>query len=211
MRTILGSTMLTLMIASTLAASAHAGWDDSDRPLHERYKLNVKSGGRLEIRLDTGAELRIVGGDSNVLTVSDDLGDGCKDASIAMSGGPSKVTLKTTYRAGTGDVHTCSLRLLVRLPKRFDLQIKSSGGDLEIEHLEGTFKGGTGGGDLRLVQARGRAELETGGGSIEVRDSSLDGSVGTGGGSVKFANVSGGIVGHSGSEPGTVRADAGAR
>jgi len=89
----------------------------------------------------------------------------------------------------------------IRVPRRFDVRLRSGGGDLTITDVEGNFDGTSGGGTIVLERLRGRASLSTGGGEIRVDDVSLSGSVSTGGGKVTLSRVSGGLRGSSGSGP----------
>jgi hypothetical protein len=87
------------------------------------------------------------------------------------------------------------------VPRRFDVRLRSGGGAVTIEGVEGSFRGQTGGGELVFEHVKGSSRLSTGGGDISVTDCDLSGSVSTGGGTVKFSRVRGGLRGSSGSGP----------
>ncbi|HKR65872.1 MAG TPA: M56 family metallopeptidase, partial [Thermoanaerobaculia bacterium] len=100
----------------------------------------------------------------------------------------------------TGSSHSRSTSnaFTIHVPRRFNLRLRSAGGDVSIENVEGTFEGYTGGGEIQLSHVKGSAHLSTGGGEVRVDDSDLDGSVTTGGGEVMMHRVRGGLRGSSG-------------
>ena len=172
-----------------------------------RIVQRVSPGRMLEIRLDTGAGLRIVGWDRDEISVETlNAESDCPDAVISLEGAARGARLESRYDPETGDVHQCSLTLEVRVPLRFDIRLRSAGGGVAITDLEGSCTGYTGGGTIELTGMRGQARLNTGGGEILVRDSDLDGQLTTGGGTVLFENVRGGITATSGSVRGVTRA-----
>src|SRR5262249_51632855 len=89
----------------------------------------------------------------------------------------------------------------IDVPRRFDLDLQSTGGAVRIIGVEGSLRGRTGGGEIVLERVRGDVRLATGGGDIRVTDTDAQGSVSTGGGMVRLSRVRGGLHGSSGSGP----------
>ena len=83
----------------------------------------------------------------------------------------------------------------VRVPSRFDLDVSTTGGDLEIHGVTGTIEGSSMGGDLVLSHLGGKLDLSTMGGDIGLTDSEVDGSLHTMGGDVAISDVTGNIDG----------------
>jgi hypothetical protein len=83
------------------------------------------------------------------------------------------------------------LAIEVRVPRAFNLDLRTGGGGITLADIEGRIEGRTGGGELDLRHLRGSIRLTTGGGEITVLDSELDGRVSTGGGAVLVENVRG--------------------
>lgn len=153
-----------------------------------RLVQKVAPGQMLEIDLDSGASVKIVGWDRDEVSVTpSDAEADCPDAVISLDAAPRGARLETYYPPETGDNHRCSLAFDVRVPRRFDLRIRSAGGSVSIEGLRGSIDGRIGGGSLELVGLQGQARLRTGGG-------------------VRFENVRGGITARSGSVRGVTRA-----
>ena len=95
-------------------------------------------------------------------------------------------------------INNVNVRVEIMLPVRSNLRLRTGGGGITIENVEGEINGRTGGGNLTLSKLKGSINLNTGGGQIELTDSQLDGRVTTGGGSVLLENVEGDIDATSG-------------
>jgi hypothetical protein len=90
----------------------------------------------------------------------------------------------------------------VRVPRRFDVEVKTMGGGVHLEGLEGSFSGSTMGGELELVGLTGKADLSTMGGEIHVAHGRLDGKVSTMGGDVLIEDIDGNLRGSVDGRPG---------
>jgi hypothetical protein len=122
----------------------------------------------------------------------------CPDARIEVARVDGGVLVETHF-AGSSATHTCSMPggIDVKVPRRFDVRIRSSGGGISVSGVEGDVTGRTNGGALELSRLKGHVDLVTNGGRIDVTDSDLEGRVHTNGGPVRFENVSGGVRGSS--------------
>jgi hypothetical protein len=85
----------------------------------------------------------------------------------------------------------------VYLPIHFNLIIRTMGGTISIQNVNGKIKGKTMGGSLDLKQLKGYIDLKTMGGPISLKDSDIDGRLKTMGGRVVFENVVGDVNGSS--------------
>ena len=159
----------------------------------------AKAGGTLELDLDTGGDIDIVGTDDEKVSVDGSLGGrDWRDMTIDLDTRNGDAQLTSRY-VGRSESQLFDNAFKIRVPKHFNLRIESSGGNVSISGVDGEFTGTTGGGTIGIVHANGSANLSTGGGNIRVSSSHLDGSVATGGGTVNLDEVTGGLVGASGS------------
>ena len=157
-------------------------------------EFDVSPGETVEFDLDTGGDIEVVGGAGNTATVT-----------IRIEGRNAEGVEATSRRTANGiEIHTRDrggngwgrdVKITVKVPTRFDVDLDSMGGDVELRDLEGNFEGRTMGGDIVLRSLNGKAKLTTMGGDIDVNDSDLDGKVSTMGGDVNFDNVAGSIDG----------------
>ena len=154
------------LVALTLGASAARSDEDSSDRFHS--SVEARSGGRLELSLDTGAGVVISTWDRDSVEVTSERGmRACPDAELTVDRIPGGVRVATRYPHDVVD-RSCSLRLIIHLPRKFDVSLRSSGGSFEATGLDGLVTGQTGGGEIRLAHMNGAVRLSTGGGSIHV-------------------------------------------
>lgn len=201
------ATLRFASVALLLAAPAARAAETPRTGPPSWHLANIGDGKLLEIRLRTGAALRIVGIDGDEATVTTDwTEDRCPDAEFEVTPSVDGIRVETQYPPGAEVVtHNCSFSVTIRVPRRFDVRLSSAGGSVAISGLRGQIGGHTGGGKIELRDLNGTVELRTGGGAIVVQDCNLEGRLSTGGGRVTFDNVSGGVTGRTGSRRGIVR------
>jgi beta-lactamase regulating signal transducer with metallopeptidase domain/DUF4097 and DUF4098 domain-containing protein YvlB len=171
----------------------------SDTTFESSYP--ARPGEKLTLDLRTGGSVEIAGWDEPTVRIRAWMrGPSRRLTTVEMWHRGPGIRLRTGL-SETRSITSTNHRFEIRVPRRYDVEIKSAGGGLTISGVEGTFTGHTGGGALRIDHARGVATLGTGGGDVSVSDSELDGRVTTGGGTVTLSRVSGGLRGHSGSGP----------
>lgn len=160
--------------------------------------VTVSPGGVLVLDLETGAGVRIIGTDENVVRMRALLGGrDWRNTDIRLSRTEDGALVETHWideRRNQSSSH----RIEISVPRRFSVRLKSAGGSLSLRDVSGEFSGSTGGGEITIERAGGRADLSTGGGSVSVTNSRLSGYVGTGGGTVTITGVAGDLRGSSG-------------
>lgn len=156
-------------------------------------EVQVKSGALLAIRLDTGGSIHIVGWDRDVVAVEARFtgrdADNVEFAVESVSGGARIASEFKERRAR----NSLGGRLDIKLPRRFNLELHTKGGEIDIAGVEGRLEGETMGGDLRLRALRGELDLTTMGGNIRLTESAVDGEVTSQGGNVTLADVCGSV------------------
>jgi hypothetical protein len=85
------------------------------------------------------------------------------------------------------------VRYIVKLPREYNVQVNTSGGDITIVGLKGRMQGETSGGDLRLNDIEGAVKLETSGGDIRTEKVVGDIQMETSGGDIQLLAVTGNI------------------
>ncbi len=195
-----GAILLGLALLPVAAVTPVARAFASEIPPVER-SVDAAPGELLDLDLETGAEVEIQGWDEPRVLVNARLrGRDGADSRVTVEREAGGVKVRLFY-ARQGRSQSSSNKLEIRVPRRFDLRLSSSGGDLRMTDVGGTFRGQTGGGELTLERLNGEAHLSTGGGDIRATDCDLKGKVSTGGGTVVLSRVRGGLRGSSGSGP----------
>ena len=67
------------------------------------------------------------------------------------------------------------MRVRVRVPREFSIDVRTHGGSIEVEDIEGDVETRTSGGRISIGRIEGDVELETSGGALEANQ--IDGSV----------------------------------
>ncbi len=86
-----------------------------------------------------------------------------------------------------------SFRVIARVPERYDVDLKTSGGSISVDDLTGRVLAATSGGSLSFGRITGPVEGRTSGGSIRLSESSGEAQLKTSGGSIVLGDVSGDI------------------
>jgi DUF4097 and DUF4098 domain-containing protein YvlB len=88
---------------------------------------------------------------------------------------------------------TVNVSFRIFVPQNTNTDLRTSGGNISLDHLNGTEDFETSGGNLNVVQLTGKIHGETSGGNIDVRESKDDIDLGTSGGNIDAENCSGKI------------------
>jgi len=153
-------------------------------------KIDASPGDLLEVDLETGGSLEIRGWDQNTVMVRATSEDGDADGQEITIQKTSKgvlVMTESTKKWGRG--HSHGYDLMINVPRVYDLEIETMGGDIEVNGVEGDMEGETMGGDIELKDSEVDGEIETMGGEVIVANviGDVDGS--SMGGNVTYKNV----------------------
>src|SRR6478735_2918775 len=93
--------------------------------------------------------------------------------------------------AGTwfGSWPPVTVSFVVTVPKNFNLNLNTSGGNIEFARVAGDIDAGTSGGNITLQEGTAKAKLHTSGGNIEVDSAGGPTEVSTSGGDVTLRSV----------------------
>lgn len=159
------------------------------------HRIDVSPGGTLTVRLRTGGSLEVEVWDQNVAEVTVHGAESCGDCNLRIEPDSKGVRISSDYPHRRN--HSSHLEFDVRLPRRFNIDLDSMGGGLEVYGLDGSIRGRTMGGGLHFEDLHGKLDLTTMGGDVTLRDSEVDGQVTTMGGRVLFERVRGDVRGKS--------------
>lgn len=190
---------LLLPIAVVLLTGRMLANDQDDLVRTKTFKIG--SGGVLEVKLNEG-DIRVTTWDKDEVFVKarGDDEDDLDDLDMRSSGRSVIVTSRNSES---------EISLDVTIPAKFDIDIRTSAGNLDIGgpltgNLEGTTSAGdiritsnvggkvdmtTSGGNIRTGNVGGDLRLNTSGGDITLGDVSGDADVNTSGGNIRVENV----------------------
>lgn len=164
-------------------------------PIVKEFK--VRSGEKLDVNLKSGGSIHITGWPKSVARIKVFLPNGQnKGCEITIEKSGSVIEVESEL--DPFEHENCkSPKLEIQVPQRFDLKLKTMGGNITIGNIEGEISGKTMGGSLNLDRLKGKIQMTTMGGKISLTDSDIDGQVKTMGGRVLLENVVGDIKGSS--------------
>jgi len=179
--------LCAILCAATIAAAA---------PERGSKQFAATPGGTLELDLEAGGSVKVTGDGGSGIRVDYNVDGRSGDPVIDFEQTGDGLRIITRFLRHDSN-QSSSIDIDVHVPSPFDIELDSMGGGLEIDGLEGTFRGKTMGGKLNLHDVRGEARIKTMGGKIVLTDSDLDGSLETMGGEVLFRDVNGDVKGSS--------------
>jgi DUF4097 and DUF4098 domain-containing protein YvlB len=156
-------------------------------------EIPVRSGGLIEFDLQSGGDITIIGWSNESVRVSADLsGRSSDNVDLTVEEADGGVLVTSRY-VEERRRQSSSVNLEVRVPSIFNVKIKSMGGGVSIDGVEGTFSGKTMGGSLNLTNLKGELQLTTMGGSVTLTNSDVDGRVKTMGGRALVEDIFGDV------------------
>ena len=83
--------------------------------------------------------------------------------------------------------------ITIFVPDQYNVDVKTSGGNINVENVRGRATGSTSGGDVRVRSVTGPVRMHTSGGRIAVSDIQSDTVIETSGGSIEASRVTGSL------------------
>jgi hypothetical protein len=187
--TLLAGTVGVCLVA--LASSAEAAEKRLDRT------FSVAPGGQLTIDSD-GTDLRVEGTGGNQVVVQIVLrGSERVLERMTLSAEQSDNDVAVAAKHGNGKWTdwfggwNLDGRIEVRVPKDYNIDIRTSGGDIKVGQLKGNTRGKTSGGDIQIADVQGPVEMQTSGGDIRVEQVNGNTRIGTSGGDIEIVRLNG--------------------
>lgn len=141
------------------------------------------------------------------------------DFEVTFADGASRVRIEGKFGKGRKHwqrkLNRLDIRFQVTVPKDYNVDLDTQGGNIKVDDLDGTVRahtsggslrfgkitdtvwGRTSGGSIKLVSCGGPVDLKTSGGSVEVGDVTADVRAQTSGGSLRFGRIHGSIWGRT--------------
>jgi len=181
----------TLMLAALLILALIPVTDAVGKttPVTESFK--VKKGGNLVVDVENAGatvEVKVWSKLEVAVTAHGIRESDLEDLEIEMDGN----TVNVFFDPGRSWASHGRLRFAISVPSNFNLDIGTSGGDVEVTGaIEGTVHAGTAGGDITVEDVKGEIQLRTAGGDVEAGDVDGDAHLRTAGGDIEVGDVKG--------------------
>lgn len=188
------ATLRTLTLAAAMiffVSTAARGADDINR------SFDMAPGGLLELETDAGS-IDVRTDDAPTVRVSvERSGKNADDLEISFEQDGNTLKISGDWNEdekGWWGGTSIRAKFRITVPRKFDLDLATSGGTIAVADLDGELRAHTSGGSLKFGMIEGSIKAHTSGGSITVAGGGAEVDVHTSGGSIDIGDVSGPVV-----------------
>jgi len=183
------STLVALILGTLWIVAVPAQAEETTRT------FGVADGGQLEINLDFG-EIDVQPGNSGEVVFSAKVRGADADKfefDYRQEGSNIRVRGRMKGQFARRHSSNVSVSVHAKVPARFDVDLETSGGSIDVGDLDGEVKADTAGGSIVIGRVTGPVHADTAGGAIEVLASKNDVDADTAGGSIDLGEILGRI------------------
>jgi DUF4097 and DUF4098 domain-containing protein YvlB len=198
---------LKWLVLALLAAGAVTANADQDVITKS---FAVKAGGKLSLNVDRGS-IHITTSDSDKVDVkitrelkqasSNEAKRVFEQHKIELTSKDNEVKIEAENpqkRFGFNNpFNRLQVDYTITIPAKFDIDVRTAGGNIEVADLEGKAAVHTSGGNLKLGTIKGPLKAHTSGGHITLTRTEGDTDVSTSGGDLRLGEVAGSLVAHT--------------
>jgi hypothetical protein len=195
----MSSARLTAVVCLLLVAASMSGVA-ADRRFEKKFP--VSPGGTLTVSTDAGS-VRVTGTSSDEVSILVEMEGRQKDIDdfeikAEQTSGGVEVRGKS-HNSGWKIFRSYDMdaRFTISVPRNYSVRLSTSGGDVEVQDIQGLVDGKTSGGDVRVGKVDGKMDLHTSGGNIRVESAKGNVRAETSGGDVHVTSVTGDVEGET--------------
>ncbi len=166
--------------------------------------IEARPGGTLRVDLDGGSVEVETHGEYEVRVDASVEGMGARSADFELTGDGTDVKLSADFSGWLGAFRGPKIRVRVRVPERYGLEIRTHGGKLDVSDVRGDVTAHTSGGNIEIDEVEGSVDLETSGGWIDAKDVRGDLTMRTSGGRIQASEVTGDVDARTSGGPITI-------
>ncbi len=193
--------LMLLMIGLIILLAAHRVYGREDFEGTLRKSFEVLPGGSLNLDTDYGS-IEVKGTARNTVGIGVFRKGRALDVEFEKQGNDVYVSGRIEGGA-IGRIwyhlfhHGMRTRFVITVPIRYNLDLRTSGGEILVGNLEGNIRSKTSGGGLHFDKIRGAVSGNTSGGSVELSECIGKTRVETSGGSILISNADGEVNIHT--------------
>lgn len=165
--------------------------------LHRSF--NVAPGGTLTVNADVG-DIDVRPGAGGVSVDVFRRGTAERDVEVTFDQQQNDVTVRARNEHSLGFFSWSrgdEVRFVITVPSRYNVQLNTSGGNIQVGDLQGSARCKTSGGNIETARISGPVDARTSGGDVTVDSSSGKLDLHTSGGSIKVRHAGGDLDAHT--------------
>lgn len=184
---------LVSAVSLTSCAERFRNAPDGD-PRHFDRTFSVAPGGTLTLKTDAGS-VEVKGSDGNEVKIAAEMRGSQRDLDrfqVSAEASGNNVDVRGKFRDKPwGGVNNFDARFVISVPKSYNLELHTSGGNVEVVGVKGSLAGGTSGGNVRVKDIEGTVKMGTSGGDVEAIHVNGPVNMETSGGNVRAEGLTG--------------------
>jgi DUF4097 and DUF4098 domain-containing protein YvlB len=149
------------------------------------------SGGDITITTGEGAEVRVVAKQTFRADTEAEADAMAKKLTLTLEQNGNDVVAEAKIDHSGWGRTPVSVEFTIVLPKQFNVDARTSGGDVTVGDLRGTLQARTSGGDLKFARIDGRIEGSTSGGNVTLEEGTAEAKLSTSGGDIRVTRAGG--------------------
>ncbi|HEY1891895.1 MAG TPA: DUF4097 family beta strand repeat-containing protein [Steroidobacteraceae bacterium] len=163
-------------------------------------RIDAPAGGRLTFDADVGS-VSVVGGDTSQVVVHADL-EGSQSFLDRLHVSAEQTAAGVTISAQTDhtgwfdwfNIGWNRVQFTIQVPRNYPVELRTSGGNLDVRNLNAWVHGKTSGGGIHLEGVAGNVNLHTSGGDISAERLSGPADLSTSGGNIDVTDSGGDLI-----------------
>ncbi len=201
-------TVALMFVYSSCSSMPHGNYGDSDFEDSIKKSFTVRPGGLLTVDSDLGSiEVQAVSGNKVKVEVfrkvdsryEDDIEEIFENFKLDFDQRGNDVIVTGEFKNRTNrwwnrGRRKLRLRYVISVPTEYNVDLKTSGGSISVDDLEGEVKSKTSGGSLTFGDIKGPVYGRTSGGSIHIGEVEGEVDAHTSGGSITIKKARGRVV-----------------
>ncbi len=156
-------------------------------------RIGAQPGGRLRVDLQSGS-VEVESHDEPEVQVDAHVGGvGSRSLDFELTGNGVDVTFSASVRGWAQLLGGARVRVRLKVPERYDVDVRTHGGSIEVKEIRGQVVARTSGGSIEVDEIEGDVDLRTSGGPIEAKEIHGNLVARTSGGRIRASEISGDV------------------
>jgi DUF4097 and DUF4098 domain-containing protein YvlB len=187
-----------LSVAGVLAFGAVSAHAKIHRTVEKTFavqpggELKVETqGGNIEIKTSAEPSVHVVAKETILAGSEQEADTLLKDLDLTIEQSGSGVVATAKYEKHSWGRNPVQVSFTVTVPTQYAVNLRTSGGNVDVADLDGKVHARTSGGNVSLGRIGGEIDAGTSGGDVSLEDGAKDVKLGTSGGNIRVGHIGG--------------------